>query len=132
MAFNRCRAGTAPEDGRPAQARLAVILSGYASLVIEETSALAILIDESESLEPEHRQKIGERQKIFHGFLRGTIQAVLEEHGRQIDPEVAAQSALGVMHWIVRWYPGSSYDSEAVADQLSRFILHGLVVTTPA
>ncbi|HEX9733141.1 MAG TPA: TetR/AcrR family transcriptional regulator [Thermoanaerobaculia bacterium] len=110
--------------------RLEILLSGHAELVIEDTSALTILVYEEEGLDEAHRPKIRQRKRAYADFLRDTIMAVLERHGRtgKIDPSMASSSVLGTIHWIVRWHkPKSRLSHEEVVDQVTELIMHGLV-----
>lgn len=110
--------------------RLEILLSGHAELVIEDTSAMTILVYEEEGLDDAHRPKIRQRKRAYADFLRDTITAVLEKHGRssKIDPSMASSSVLGTIHWIVRWHkPASRLSQDEVVDQVTELILHGLV-----
>jgi AcrR family transcriptional regulator len=110
--------------------RLAILLSGHVELVIEDASAMTILVNEEEGLDQAHREKIQHRRRVYQDFLRDTIMAVLESHGRQdrIDPEVAASSVLGTIHWVVKWYkPSAQWKPDQVVDQVTDLIMHGLV-----
>lgn len=112
------------------EVRLAILLSGHAELVIEDTSALTILVYEEEGLDETHRPKIRQRKRAYADFLRDTITAVLEKHGRssKIDPSMASSSVLGTLHWIVRWYqPSGRLSQDEVVEQVTELILHGLV-----
>ena len=110
--------------------RLAILLSGHAELVIEDASAMTILVYEEEGLDDAHRAKIRQRKRAYADFLRDTIAAVLETHGRggKIDPSMAASSVLGTVHWIVKWYqPKGRLTKEEVVDYVTELIMHGLV-----
>lgn len=110
--------------------RLTILLSGHAELVIEDASAMTILVYEEEGLDESHRPKIRQRKRTYADFLRDTITAVLEKHGRssKIDAAMAASSVLGTVHWIVRWYqPSGRLSSDEVVNHVTELILHGLV-----
>lgn len=113
--------------------RLTILLAGHVELVLEDSSAMTILVYEQEGLDDSHRSKIRLRKRAFSSFLRNTITAVLEKHGRtdRIDPAVAASSVLGTVHWVVRWFqPSGRLTHEAVVDQVTDLILHGLIPRT--
>lgn len=110
--------------------RLAILLSGHAELVIEDASAMTILVYEEEGLDDSHRSKVRHRKRTYADFLRDTIIAVLDKNGRtsKIDPAMAASSVLGTVHWIVRWYqPSGRLSAEEVVQQVTELIMHGLV-----
>lgn len=110
--------------------RLSILLSGHAELVIEDSSAMTILVYEEEGLDESHRPKVRQRKRTYADFLRDTIVAVLDKNGRtsKIDPAMAASSVLGTVHWIVRWYqPSGRLSAEEVVQQVTDLIMHGLV-----
>lgn len=113
-----------PED------RLKILLSGHAELVIEDSSAMTILVYDEEGLDDAHRPKIRQRKRTYADFLRDTISAVLEKYGRttKFEPAMAASSVLGTIHWIVRWYqPSGRLSGEQVVEAITELIMHGLV-----
>jgi len=125
--------GPARREEDPGQ-RLSQILAGHGRLVLEETSAMTILVNEEEGLEADYREKIRKRKRAYVDFIRDTIAAILAGHGREdeIDAAVAAHSALGVMHHIVRWYrPEADLEPEQLIEQLTAFTLHGLIPHHP-
>ena len=113
-----------PED------RLQILLSGHAELVIEDASAMTILVYEEEGLDDAHRPKVRQRKRTYADFLRDTITAVLDKYGRKtkFEPAMAASSVLGTIHWIVRWYqPSGRLSGEEVVEAVTDLIMHGLV-----
>jgi AcrR family transcriptional regulator len=110
--------------------RLRILLSGHAELVIQDKSAMTILVYDEEGLDEAHRPKIRQRKRTYADFLRDTISAVLEKYGRttKFDPAMAASSVLGTIHWIVRWYqPSGRLSGEEVVEAITELIMHGLV-----
>ncbi|MEM8934395.1 MAG: TetR/AcrR family transcriptional regulator [Acidobacteriota bacterium] len=112
------------------EARLAQIVGGHIRVVINDPSALTILVYEEENLSSEHRGKILKRKQEYDEMLRSTIQAVLDRRGgsKPIDAKIAAYSFLGMMHWVVRWFHSDgSISRDEVIDQMTRLALHGLI-----
>ena len=110
--------------------RLAILLSGHVELVLEDASAMAIMVEEEEGLEEKHRSQIRQRKEAYSEFLSDTITAVLEAHDRsaRMDSDVAAKSSLGMIHWVVRWYqPSGRLSGEEVVDQITNLIMHGMI-----
>lgn len=132
FAMNRLEAEVlepAKKEEDPEQ-RLAILLSGHVELVLEDASVMTIMSNEEEALEEKHRTQIRQRKRAFADFLRDTITAVLDTHGRteKIDSGVAAFSALGMIHWIVRWYHADGrLGSEEIVEQVTNLILHGIL-----
>lgn len=59
-------------------------------------------------------------QVIEQGITAGVFRAQM--------PQVAALGILGVTNWVAWWYhPGSSFDLDAVSEELADFAVHGLV-----
>ena len=121
----------APAKEEPApQARLDRIISGHVKLVIDESSAMTILVYEEEGLDESHRKKIVDRKRAYAEFVKETIEEL--QSGREgtpkIDSHLASFSLLGMVHWVVRWYdPEGHLGPDQVIEQLSRLALHGLV-----
>ena len=124
----------AGEEEDPDQG-LASLLSGYVRLVIDEPSAMSILVNEEEGLDVAYRPKIMERKQAFTDFLRDSITSVLERQNRTpvLDPSVAVHSVLGMVHGVVLWYnTDSNLGPDELVDQVTQLALRGLIVDPPA
>jgi AcrR family transcriptional regulator len=132
FALNRLEAEVlepARKEEDPEQ-RLAILISGHVDLVLEDTSVMTIMSSEEDGLEEKHRGHIKQRRRACSEFFQDTVTAVLEARGRTetLDPEVAAESALGMIHWIVRWYRDSGrLSAEEITEQITALIMHGIV-----
>ena len=114
--------------------RLAILLSGYVRLVIDEPSAMNILVNEEEGLDVSYRPKIMERKKTFSDFLRDSIVDVLDKQDRsqELDPTVAAHSVLGMVHGVVLWYKTQTdLSPDELIDQVTQLALRGLIADPP-
>ena len=67
------------EEEKDPDRRLASLLSGYVRLVIDEPSAMNILVNEEEGLDAAYRPKVMERKGAFSDFLRDSIIEVLDQ-----------------------------------------------------
>ena len=124
----------AEEEADP-DLRLACLLSGYVRLVIDEPSAMNILVNEEEGLDASYRPKIMERKRAFADFLRDSIVGVLEKQNRipEVDATVAAHSVLGMVHGVVLWYETDcGLTPDELVDQVTQLALRGLIVDPPA
>lgn len=113
-----------------ARQRLAKLISAQVHLVLRETPAMAILVNEEERLDPDYRPRIQERNLAHINFIRDCIEQVLEEQGKrsEINPTVATFSVLGMTHWIVRWYQKDGpLSQEEVAEQITKLALDGML-----
>lgn len=110
------------EDPR---ACLAALLGGYLSLVLEERSALMLLAEEVESLEPAHRRKIESRQGLFLGFLTDVTASLLQVSGvSDVDAAAVAEHAIARLSEVGR--TGEAVPNEAaVVEEVIRQALHG-------
>lgn len=111
--------------------RLQSMLAGHLRVVLQDPSAMTILIEEEEHLGADHLKKIRNRKNAYTDTLRSTIEELLEltpGPGR-VEPEVAAQSFIGMIHWAVRWYDGPDTDEgyAAAATQITALALGGLM-----
>ena len=123
----------AEEENDPDR-RLAILLSGYVRLVIDEPSAMNILVNEEEGLDVAYRPKIMERKRAFSDFLRDSIVAVLERQDRipELDPTVAAHSVLGMVHGVVLWYKTEcDLTPDELVDQVTQLALRGMSADPP-
>ncbi len=121
-------------EGEDADHRLASLLAGYVRLVIDEPSAMNILVNEEEGLDASYRPKVMERKRAFTDFLRDSIGEVLETQDRtpKLDPSVAAHSVLGMVHGVVLWYKTESLlGPDDLVDQVTQLALRGLIVDPP-
>lgn len=99
--------GPAQKIEDPAE-RLRLIVGRHAWLLTRETSAVAILIDETGGLSDEQRIAITRRKRAYFELLRGTLdQLAAEGRLRPVDPTTAAFSLLGMLMWLARWYDPS-------------------------
>jgi TetR/AcrR family transcriptional regulator, cholesterol catabolism regulator len=122
------------EEEKDPDRRLAILLSGYVRLVIDEPSAMNILVNEEEGLDVAYRPKIMERKRAFSDFLRDSIVAVLERQDRvpELDPTVAAHSVLGMVHGVVLWYKTEcDLTPDELVDQVTQLALRGLIADPP-
>jgi len=113
-----------------ADRRLANMVAGHIRVVLQDPSAMTILVYEEENLSAEHRVKVVHRKDEYAAVLRDSIQSVLDEQdgGSHIDAGVAAYSILGMIHWIVRWYPGEgNLGQDQNVSQMTQRALRGLM-----
>ena len=122
--------GPAREENDPSK-RLEMLVSGYIRVVIDDPSAMTILVYEEENLSAEHRAKTLKRRDQYSTELRESIRAVIAQQSgeRHIEPMVAAFSILGMVHWVVRWYDDKTSDmsQDEVVAQMTHMVLRGLM-----
>ena len=116
------RAHAGPEQ------RLRSIINSHALGITLDGNAITLLVDETEALAPEHREKIRRRQRAYYEFIRDSI-AELGAAGRSgIDPKVGAFGILGLLMWLARWYRrDGELGGEEVARQITAMALEGIL-----
>lgn len=110
--------------------RLAVLVSSHVRLVMQETALMTILASEREALDEKHRAKLAERKNDYPGMLRDCIERILarQSSAPRVDAAVAANSLLGMIHWVVRWHRTESrMDEEELVEQLTNLVLYGII-----
>ena len=131
--------GPANREDDP-EVRLREIVRRHARLLMRDTTALGILIDEVDGLDPKHKEEIKARKRTYLDLVRRTVAEVQARHagaGRALDPTVAAFSLLGMVMWLSRWFrQGGRLDVDAVADDVTeiamRSVLAGDAAALPA
>ena len=118
--------------GSPEQ-RLRSIIGSHALGITKEGNAITLLVDETEALAPEHREKIRARQRAYYEFIRDNV-AELGTAGRSaLDPTVAAFGILGLLMWLARWYRrDGKLGGDEVARQITAMALDGVLARREA
>jgi AcrR family transcriptional regulator len=111
-----------------AEQRLRSIIGHHALGITLDGNAITLLVDETEALEPERRERIRRRQRAYYEFIRDNV-AELGAAGRsEIDPSVGAFGILGLLMWLARWYRrDGKLGGEAVARQITTMALEGIL-----
>ena len=124
---NRVMAGAREE--LDANRRLAVLISSYVRLVLEEPAAIGILASEDEKLDPSYRPRVMERKRAYSDFLRDSISAASQANGNDngIDPSIATFGVLGLVHGVVHWCRNEEQsDHKSIIAQVTQIALQGL------
>jgi AcrR family transcriptional regulator len=108
--------------------RLRSIITNHALGITLDGNAITLLVDETEALAPERRERIRRRQRAYYEFIRDNL-AELGAAGRsEIDPSVGAFGILGLLMWLARWYKrDGELAGEEVARQITRMALEGVL-----
>jgi AcrR family transcriptional regulator len=111
-----------------AEQRLRSVIGSHALGIAVDGNAITLLVDETEALAPEHREKIRGRQRAYFEFIRDNV-AELNASGRgDLDPTVGAFGILGLVMWLARWYrPDGELDGQEVARQVTMMALDGVL-----
>ena len=110
--------------------RLAALVSGHIRLVMQDPSALTILVTEVEGLDDKHRAQLAERKDDYPRMLRDCIEQILarQNPAPKLDASVAAYSLLGMIHWVVSWHRTESrLSQDELVEQLTNLALYGII-----
>ncbi len=123
--------GSAGASGRPEE-RLRRMISAYATLAITDPGIMPLL--SGKTAEPERSPAIRLRIRRFTDTLEKHLGEVIRTQNRtpSIDPQVAVQSLLGIIHWGVCSHRAEDRLScEEASAQITFLALHGLVAGPP-
>jgi AcrR family transcriptional regulator len=115
--------------GDDALGKLRALIADHVHAFTERLIPGAIVINESRSLSPEHRDRLrrdaeayeaGIAELIAEGQAAGLIRAGL-------DPRLASLTILGALNWVHRWYrPSDPASPEVIASQFADVLLRGV------
>jgi AcrR family transcriptional regulator len=98
--------------------------------VVRYQAHVAVSLQERRSLDEERWAEIERRRDAIWEQAEQIVRRGIEsgDFDPGIDTGVAIRGIVGLTVWVYRWYsPGASPPAEAVADELSRMALHGVV-----
>jgi AcrR family transcriptional regulator len=108
--------------------RLRSIITSHALGITLDGNAITLLVDETEALEPEHRERIRRRQRAYYEFIRDNVAALGAAGRSELDPSVGAFGILGLLMWLARWYRrDGKLGGEEVAKQITAMALDGVL-----
>ncbi|MEM7585180.1 MAG: 3-oxoacyl-[acyl-carrier-protein] synthase III C-terminal domain-containing protein [Acidobacteriota bacterium] len=113
-----------------AELRLRQIVAGYTDLAIDEPGIMSLFVEDATAGESPLDDGLRQRARHFITTLERDVAEIFRQRqqGSKVDPEVAAMSLLGIVHWGVCSYreEGRLSRDEAIA-QVTQLALHGLV-----
>jgi AcrR family transcriptional regulator len=124
---------SARRDERSAPDRLRVVLSAHLQTLLDEIEGATAHL-QIDSLPPPLRDAIVKKRDRYERALRRTIAEGIKR-GELIDMDAAvvARAMLGAMNWTVTWFrPDGPDTAVAVGDIISRFLVRGVAMRTPA
>ena len=113
----------------PAGEQLHELIRRYVGFFAAHPAELTLMSTAGDSLVPEHRAVIVERERQYLGFVRGIVAELLQEHpGEDINETSAAFALLGGMSWIFKWYdPEGRISPDRLADDFLKIFSYGLL-----
>ena len=113
--------------------RLNRLVSRYVGLALEEPRVMKLFARGEDELGTEDRESL-QQAEHFLGTLETDIGEIfrLQEREPEVDPRVAAQSLLGIVHWgVASQRPDSRLTRQETIEQISHLALHGLISQSP-
>ncbi|HVR28117.1 MAG TPA: TetR/AcrR family transcriptional regulator [Thermoanaerobaculia bacterium] len=111
-----------------AELRLRSIIGSHVRGIALDGSAITLLVDETEALNPEHRERIRRRQRAYYEFIRDNVAELAAAGRSRLDPAVGAFGIVGLVMWLARWYrKDGALDGDEVARQITAMALEGIL-----
>lgn len=126
VAAARRAAASAPE-------RLRFVLIAHVRTLLDDIEGATAHL-QIESLPPALRTAIVSKRDRYERALRRLIaDGVRSGELVDMDPALVARAMLGAMNWTVTWFrPEGADTAAAVGDVISRFLVRGIAMRTPA
>ena len=109
--------------------RLAAYLRGHVEFNLRNLEKVAVYYHDFTRLAPERRAVILEQRKQYERFVVGLIDEARQagDVASDLDPRIAAYSALGMVNWVYTWYrPVGEAAPEELANLIAEIIVGGL------
>ncbi|HEU5257997.1 MAG TPA: TetR/AcrR family transcriptional regulator [Vicinamibacterales bacterium] len=123
----------ARRESRSAAERLRVVFTAHLQTLLDEIEGATAHL-QIDSLPPKLRDAIVKKRDSYERALRRLIaDGIKSGELVDMDPAVVARAMLGAMNWTVTWFrPDGPETAAAVGEVISRFLVRGIAVRTPA
>jgi AcrR family transcriptional regulator len=124
---------SARRTSRSANDRLRAVFSAHLQTLLDEIEGASAHL-QIDALPPAMRAAIVRKRDRYEQALRRIIvEGIAGGELVDMDPAIAARAMLGALNWTVTWFRPEGRDSAAVVgDVISRFLVRGIAVRTPA
>jgi AcrR family transcriptional regulator len=109
--------------------RLAAYVRGHVEFNLRNLAKVAVYYHDFALLAPERRAVIIEQRRQYGKFVVGLIEEAQRagDVAPDVDPRVAAYSALGMVNWVYTWYrPVGEAAPEELANLIADIVVGGL------
>jgi AcrR family transcriptional regulator len=88
-----------------------------------------VVIDGPRALPPEDQKEIAVRKRAHLEFIRDLLEDLKREGKlRDIDTSAAAQTVLGMVAWLVKWYkPKGRLSAERAAEEVTDIVMRSMI-----
>lgn len=114
----------------PADEKLMRIITGRAEIFASSTAELAVFVENESELPDEAKQQTRRAKRRYQKSIEELYRAGVRE-GKfiDIDPYIATGLILSITNGMYRWFrPGETGTASQVAEIITRFACHGLLV----
>lgn len=109
--------------------KLERVIDAHLAFFAENISEMKVMSRESEALEGEYAQRVGELRRRYVRLVRGILDEMAALHPvREVPTPVAAFLLFGMMNWMYTWYdPERDGSAKDLAQAVREIFLHGLL-----
>lgn len=124
---------TARRESTSATDRLRIVCTAHLQTLLDEIEGATAHL-QIDSLPPRLRNKIVKKRDRYERALRKLIaDGIAAGELVDSDPAIVTRAMLGAMNWTVTWFrPDGADTATAVGDVISRFLVRGVAMRTPA
>ena len=124
---------SARRSSRSANDRLRAVFIAHLQTLLDEIEGASAHL-QIEVLPPAMRVAIVRKRDLYeHALRRIIVEGIAAGELVDMDPAITARAMLGALNWTVTWFRPEGRDSASVvADVISRFLVRGIAVRTPA
>jgi len=112
---------------RDPEEKLCRIVDAHLAFFASHISEMKVMSRESEQLEGDFAEQIGELRRRYVRLVRGILEEIHAKRGlREVPEAVAAFLLFGMMNWVYTWYdPKRDGSAEDLARAVKEIFLHG-------
>jgi AcrR family transcriptional regulator len=124
---------TARRESTSAAERLRIVCTAHLQTLLDEIEGATAHL-QIDSLPPALRDEIVKKRDCYERALRRLIaDGIAAGELVDSDPAIVARAMLGAMNWTVTWFrPDGADTAAAVGEIISRFLVRGVAMRTPA
>jgi AcrR family transcriptional regulator len=124
---------TARRESTSAAERLRIVCTAHLQTLLDEIEGATAHL-QIDSLPPALRDEIVKKRDRYERALRRLIaDGIAAGELVDSDPAIVARAMLGAMNWTVTWFrPDGADTAAAVGEIISRFLVRGVAMRTPA
>jgi AcrR family transcriptional regulator len=122
-------AGQAKATPGTARDRLAALVAGHVSVVLDNVYVARTFLNEARMLDAEHRERIVQARDHYEGVFRSVLADGVGDGSfrSDIDPKTSSIYILSVLNALERWYdPAGPLDRDELIADVTTFLITGI------